>query len=111
MTLPQSIAPFQVYLVGLNMENVDVAETTESIYQQLQEAGIEVLYDDRMDSAGVKFNDADLLGFPVRVIVSPRNLKNDKAEVKLRKEDEVNMVALGDVSGHVSALLQRRGHG
>ena len=111
MTLPESIAPFQVYLVGLNMENVDVAETTESIHQQLQDAGIEVLYDDRMDSAGVKFNDADLLGFPVRVIVSPRNLKDDKAEVKLRTEDEVNMVALGDVSGHVSALLQRRSQG
>ena len=107
MRLPESISPFQVYLVGLNLENPDVADTAETIYQQLLNAGIEVLYDDRTDSAGVKFNDADLLGFPVRIVVSPRNLKDGNAEVKRRIEDNVDMVPLSDVSGHVAALFTK----
>ena len=105
MTLPSSVAPFHVYLAGLNMENTEVAEAAESIYEQLQDAGIEVLYDDRTESAGVKFNDADLLGFPVRVVVSPRNLKEGKAEIKLRIEADATMVALEDAANHVAALL------
>ena len=107
MRLPENISPFQVYLVGLNLENPDVADTAETIYQQLLNAGIEVLYDDRTDSAGVKFNDADLLGFPVRIVVSPRNLKDGNAEVKRRIEDNVDMLPVGDVSGHVAALFTK----
>ena len=64
-----------------------------------------MLYDDRTESAGVKFNDADLLGFPVRVVVSPRNLKNGKAEIKLRIEGDATMVALEDAANQVTALL------
>jgi prolyl-tRNA synthetase len=105
MTLPVSIAPFHVYLAGLNMETAEVAEAADSIYQQLQDAGVEVFYDDRTESAGVKFNDADLLGFPVRVVVSPRNLKEGKAEIKLRIEADASMVSLEEAANHVVALL------
>ena len=105
MTLPANVAPFQVYLAGLNMENVEVTEAAESIYEQLQDVGIEVLYDDRTESAGVKFNDADLLGFPVRVVVSPRNLKEGVAEIKRRIESDASMVSLEETANHVAALL------
>ena len=105
MTLPVSIAPFQVYLAGLNMETPEVVEAADRIYQQLGDAGIEVLYDDRTESAGVKFNDADLLGFPVRVVVSPRNLKEGKAEVKRRTEADASMIALEDAASYVAGLL------
>ena len=105
MCLPVNVSPFQVYLAGLNMEDADVSSAAERVYQQLQDAGVEVLYDDRTESAGVKFNDADLLGFPVRVVVSPRNLKEGKAEVKRRSEAEASMVALEDAASHVASLL------
>jgi prolyl-tRNA synthetase len=106
MTLPSSVAPFQVYLAGLNMENAEVEAAAENIYEQLQDAEVEVLYDDRTESAGVKFNDADLLGFPIRVVVSPRNLKEGKAEIKLRNEGDASLVELEDAANHVTALLR-----
>ena len=87
------------------MDKEEVAAAADSIYEELLDAGVEVLYDDRTDSAGVKFNDADLLGFPVRVVVSPRNLKEGKAEIKLRVESEANMVALEDAASYVTTLL------
>ena len=105
MSLPASVAPFHVYLAGLNMENEEVVSAAEIIYDQLLDAGVEVLFDDRTDSAGVKFNDADLFGFPVRVVVSPRNLKEGKAEIKLRIESDASMVALEDAASYVTALL------
>ncbi len=105
MCLPASVAPFHVYLAGLNMDKEEVAAAADSIYEELLDAGVEVLYDDRTDSAGVKFNDADLLGFPVRVVVSPRNLKEGKAEIKLRIESEANVVALENAASYVTTLL------
>ena len=79
MMLPPSVAPFQVYLAALNAEDAAVAEAADGVYRALAAAGFETLYDDRAESAGVKFNDADLLGFPVRVVVSPRNLREEKS--------------------------------
>lgn len=77
---PESIAPFQVHLVGLS-------EKAEDVYKKLREKEIEVLYDDRDVSAGEKFNDADLIGIPVRVVVSDR-LEEGKIEVKRRSEND-----------------------
>ncbi len=105
MCLPPSVAPFQVYLAALNAEDPDVSAAADGVYRQLTEAGVETLYDDRAESAGVKFNDADLFGFPVRVVVSPRNLREGKAEVKRRGTDSADLVALKDAPAAVAALL------
>jgi prolyl-tRNA synthetase len=75
------------------------------MYEELQSAGLEVLYDDREDSAGVKLNDADLLGLPVRVVVSPRNLKQGEVEVKARSASEATMVAADQVVPRVREIL------
>lgn len=83
---PEDVAPFQVHLVGLN-------EKSENVYKHLKEKGIEVLYDDRDVSAGQKFNDADLIGIPIRVVVSER-AGEGKVEVKKRKEDESEILEL-----------------
>src|SRR6266567_360151 len=81
---PFSIAPYHVALVGLDLEQEENRHAAEQLYADLNSAGIEVLYDDRAETAGVKFNDADLIGLPIRAVVSKRSLKNGGIELKLR---------------------------
>ncbi|HZP26791.1 MAG TPA: proline--tRNA ligase [Dehalococcoidia bacterium] len=102
---PAAIAPFSVHLVALGGDREDVAAAAESLYNGLQEAGVEVLFDDREESPGVKFNDADLLGLPLRVTISQRTLKEQSAEFKLRSETETRLVPLAEAGQQaVSAL-------
>jgi len=81
---PATVAPYDVHLVGLSLDRPAVAAKAEEVYATLQAAGTEVLFDDRLESAGVKFNDADLLGIPLRVTLSPRSLERDSVEVRRR---------------------------
>jgi prolyl-tRNA synthetase len=95
---PVAVAPFHVSLLNLGTsEDAGTAEAAERLYQELADAGIEVLFDDRSDRAGVKFNDADLIGNPIRLSVSTRTLANGQAEMKARKESEATFVPLEDV--------------
>ena len=105
MVLPPAIAPYEAWLTALNVEKQEVAQAAESLYRDLVDSGVQVLYDDREESAGVKFNDADLLGLPVRLVVSPRNLRQDVVEVKRRAEDEAVTVPTGEVVDRVKGLL------
>lgn len=89
---PESVAPFKVSLVSLG-----AGEKTEEIYQQLVKAGVEVLWDDREESAGVKFADADLIGNPYRVVVSERTLADGEVEIKRRDSDTTERVKLGEL--------------
>jgi prolyl-tRNA synthetase len=91
---PPSVAPYQVYLCPLYLDNPEVASTAEDIYQKLKREDIEVLYDDRDESPGVKFNDADLLGIPLRLTLSPRTLKKQSIEMKWRAEKETELLPL-----------------
>ncbi len=81
---PKAIAPYQVHLCAVRSDNQEVKEIADKLYNDLQEKGVEVIYDDRMVSAGIMFSDADLLGVPLRVIVSPRNVKNSVVEIVAR---------------------------
>ena len=81
---PKAIAPWQVHLCAVRADNEEVRAFADTLYNTLQEKGVEVIYDDRSVSAGVMFSDADLLGVPLRVIVSPRNLKNGVVELTAR---------------------------
>ena len=104
---PITVAPYQVYLVSLATRRTpEVTEVAERIYAQLQEAGIELLYDDRDERAGVKFNDADLLGIPIRLTVGARGIKNGIAELKLRGSDESQTVPLDDIVAQVRAVVE-----
>jgi prolyl-tRNA synthetase len=90
---PESVTPYDVHVVGLGLDRPDVASKAELLYNELRNAGLEVLYDDRGDvSAGVKFNDADLLGLPVRLTVSPRSLEKGAVEMKRRDGADVELV-------------------
>ena len=91
---PFSIAPYHVALLGLDLDKPEPGTAAEQLYAELAAAGVEVLYDDRAESAGVKFNDADLVGLPIRAVVSRRSLKNGGIELKLRSQKESRIVPM-----------------
>ena len=101
---PPSIAPYHLYLCPLYFDNPEVAATAERLYTELAQAGWEVLFDDRMESPGVKFNDADLLGIPVRVTVSPRTLEKGSVELKRRAEKKAEVVPLANLEARLKEL-------
>ncbi|MCZ6615387.1 MAG: proline--tRNA ligase [Chloroflexi bacterium] len=104
---PPPIAPYQVHLVSLNPENPQVGQAADELYGQLQDDGFDVLYDDREESAGVKFADADLLGLPVRLVVSPRTLRENGVEVKGRREEKGRLVAAAELGDAVRAIVEQ----
>ncbi|MEO8167374.1 MAG: proline--tRNA ligase [bacterium] len=102
----RSIAPYDVHLIAVSMKSEAVANKAEQLYKELEESGIEVLYDDRVGtSPGFKFKDADLLGMPVQIIVGDKNLANGKLEIKIRKSGERILAEAGDVMKTVKSLL------
>ena len=100
-----TLTPFHIHLMGLNMKNEAVANTCEEIYKDLTDNSYDVLFDDRMDAqAGVKFNDADLLGMPLQIIVGDRKLKTNQVEVKIRKTGERFDVELDKLMGKIKEI-------
>jgi len=105
---PITVAPYQVALISLfNKKTPEVAEVADNIYQQLTDAGLEVLYDDRDERAGVKFNDADLLGMPIRLTVGKRGVQNGTIEMKLRRNDEGGDLSLENIAAEVQAIVDQ----
>jgi prolyl-tRNA synthetase len=103
---PATVAPFDVSLLWIGgAADTAPREAADRLYDELRGAGIEVLYDDRPERAGVKFNDADLIGNPIRVSVSTRTLERGEAEIKLRTATESVFVPLPDVIPTVRAML------
>ena len=102
---PLSCAPYQIYLCALHLDKPEVSLAVEKIYQELQEEGIEVLLDDRDESPGVKFNDADLLGIPLRLTLSPRTVENKSIELKWRTEKETQLLPLSNAATEINKLL------
>ncbi|MBA7705743.1 Proline--tRNA ligase [subsurface metagenome] len=82
-----------------------MAATAENLYADLEAQGLEVLYDDRKESPGVKFNDADLLGIPIRVTISPRTLETNSVEIKRRSEKESQLLPLEGIAEKIKELI------
>jgi prolyl-tRNA synthetase len=103
----KTLAPFKVSLLALNMKKENVVEVSDKIYNDLRDAGIDTLYDDRVDAqAGFKFNDADLLGMPIQVIVGDKKLKENKVEVKVRETGERFDIDLQEIKAKIQELLK-----
>ncbi|MFH1197998.1 MAG: proline--tRNA ligase [bacterium] len=101
------LAPYHIHLMGLNMKSENVKNTSEKLYNELTAAGYEVLFDDRDDvSAGFKFNDADLLGMPLQVIVGDKNLKAGNVEVKIRRSNEKKVFELSKLIESIKELIK-----
>ena len=107
MIWPAAIAPYQVLVVPVNVKDAESNAKAEAIYNELLDAGLEVVLDDRKERPGVKFKDADLIGYPLRVVVGPKTLQTGELEVKLRKNGEVKMLPLaGDYVTAIKDLLK-----
>lgn len=102
---PMSVAPFHVDLIVINPADAAQAEAAGALYRALCDAGIEVVLDDRDERPGVKFNDADLIGFPLRLVVGPKLLAEGKAELKFRSSGEIETVPLDRVAERVRACV------
>ena len=101
---PLHAAPLEVHIVGI-AKNEEAAQAADTLYEELQGAGIGVLYDDRNLSPGVMFADADLIGLPLRITISPRSLENGGYEIKWRMEDERTILPAAGASSAIGALL------
>ena len=107
ITWPLSVAPYAVHLVSLaTAKQAEVQAKAESLYQELAAENLEVLYDDRADRAGVKFNDADLIGIPLQLTVGNRGLSQGKVELKVRRTGERHMLPADEVPAALGPFLQ-----
>jgi prolyl-tRNA synthetase len=107
ITWPPEVAPFDVHIVALNLDQEAVAGALGELDAALSRDGLSVLIDDRDDSAGIKFKDADLLGMPVRITVSPRALEKGGVELRDRRTGETRVVEMGAVVSEVRGILAR----
>lgn len=103
---PKQLAPFEVLLVPLNVQNAEVMQTTQQIYDGLLAQGVDVLMDDRDQRPGFKFKDGDLIGIPLRIVVGEKGLKEGKVEIKWRHEAQATTVAVADAVTRTVALLR-----
>ena len=102
----RAIAPFEVVVVPVNAKVPEQLEYAEKIYSELKAAGVDVLLDDRKERAGVKFKDCDLIGYPIRVTVSPKTLENNSVEVKVRRSGEISHLDRADCVEKILELLK-----
>ncbi|MCL5421188.1 MAG: His/Gly/Thr/Pro-type tRNA ligase C-terminal domain-containing protein, partial [Nitrospirae bacterium] len=101
---PKSIAPFDVELLPLNMNDPKTVDVAEKLYADLTAMGLEILMDDRDERAGVKFKDADLIGIPLQIILGEKNLKEGLVEIKERKTKEAVKVKVEEVVERTTSL-------
>ena len=104
---PRAIAPFEVVIVPINAKDEALMSTSKSIYDILLNNKVDVLLDDRKDRAGVKFKDADLIGYPLRITVSKNTLESNEVEIRIRKTGEAINCPIDDVSNKVQELLSQ----
>ncbi len=103
---PMTIAPWHVHFCPLRMDNENVSAVADEIYKKMLDACIEVLFDDRNVSVGIKLTDSELMGLPIRVIISPKTLANGQAEVTLRESGEQLFINLSDLISELKVLIQ-----
>ncbi|MCX5687111.1 MAG: proline--tRNA ligase [Candidatus Omnitrophica bacterium] len=102
---PMSIAPFQVIIIPINYKEENIRKITDNIYEEVNQAGIETLLDDRDESAGVKFNDAELIGIPFSIVIGDRGLKKGIVEIKIRNTGEIVEVKKEEIKAKILPLL------
>ncbi len=107
---PMALAPFQVGLVPINMNDQATRETANRLHEEMEAAGIEVLLDDRDERPGVKFKDMDLLGLPLRVVVGPKTLAAGQAEVRQRHTQELSRIDLDRLLPCIKDLIDQELH-
>ena len=103
---PVAIAPFEVVIVPINAKDEALMEVSEHLYTEMKQAGVDVLLDDRKDRVGVKFKDADLIGYPVRITVSKNTIESGEVELRVRKDGSTSTVKIDEVTTSIQGLLR-----
>jgi prolyl-tRNA synthetase len=106
MIWPISIAPYQAVIIPVRIDDEKQKEVALKIYEDFQAAGIQVVLDDRDASLGVRMKDLDLMGFPIKIIIGPKSLQENKVEIKMRTEKEAKLVSVADILSHVQNILK-----
>jgi prolyl-tRNA synthetase len=106
MILPMSIAPYQVCIVAINTKDEEIMNYANSLHDELIQNGVEVLLDDRDERPGVKFNDMDLIGIPIRITIG-KKLADGKVELKLRTESDAKDVDTSEVINVVKDIIKK----
>lgn len=104
LSWPMSVAPWHVYLCVIRPDDERVRAKAEELYAELEKRGVEVLMDDRTQSAGFKFADCDLMGIPLRLVVSPRAIERDEAEIKIRSTGETITCPYSECADRIAEL-------
>jgi prolyl-tRNA synthetase len=102
---PMALAPYEVVIVPVKWNDDASRAVAETLYDDLRRAGVDVVLDDRDDRAGVKFADADLIGYPLRVTIGPRGIAAGTVELKRRNESEARELAIQDAASAVAAAV------
>jgi prolyl-tRNA synthetase len=102
---PLAVAPFELVIIPLKVDDDEVMTAAETLYANLQAQGVDVLIDDRPARPGVKFKDADLIGFPLRVVIGGRGLAEGNMEVKWRTDPEPTMVPVAEIEPTIVRML------
>jgi prolyl-tRNA synthetase len=105
IALPKVLAPFEVVVVIANRDDERVVSEAERVYRELLDRGVEAVLDDREETAGVKFADADLIGYPVQVVIGKRGVDAGTVDLKLRSSGERSQAELAGVAEAAAALL------
>ena len=103
---PITIAPWQVYFCPIHYEDDNVKAVADDLYKRLENAGVEVLFDDRCVSAGIKLTDSELMGMPIRVVISPKTLANSEAEITIRSTGEKSYISIEELITEVQAIIK-----
>ncbi len=104
---PMPLSPFHVHLVPVNVKDKPTMDVSETIYKNLTDAGIDVLMDDRDERAGIKFNDADLIGIPIKLTIGSKTLKENSVELKMRRSPDANFVKMDEVREKVMEIIKQ----
>ena len=102
---PMTVAPWHVHFCPLRLDDENVSAVSDELYKRMVDAGIEVLFDDRYVSAGVKLTDSELMGMPIRVVISPKTMAQGVAEVTMRESGETNFIPLSDLLSELKAII------
>ena len=103
---PMSIAPYQLEICAIQIDKEPVKEASEKLYQEFLNAGIDVLFDDRGEKPGFMFSDADLLGIPLRIVISPKTLADNEVEFKVRGEKDSSRLPLDGLTKLIKSKIQ-----
>jgi prolyl-tRNA synthetase len=101
---PSEVAPFKIIILPLDVTNQQVMQTAEGFYQELKAGGLDVLFDDRDERAGVKFKDADLIGIPLSIVIGKKSIEEKKIELRLRKDKSTQFVPKDDLLKYITKL-------